>query len=43
MLKTSITMAQIRLLETTFATLTPRGWRIPDWLIVLRKAAKGKK
>lgn len=38
---TSITHDQCDELEEIFATLTPSGWIIPEWLLVLRYNASG--
>lgn len=34
-----ISLEQIELLEKTFAKLTLRGWKIPEWVELLRKTA----
>jgi len=36
MLITSILVEDVEILEGIFATLTPNGWVIPEWLIYLR-------
>lgn len=34
-----VSLAQVAKLEEIFATLTPAGWVIPDWLVLMRRTA----
>lgn len=40
MILATIQIKDVEILEGIFATLTPNGWVIPDWLKELRKVAE---
>lgn len=33
----------VTILETMFAYLTPEGWKIPDWLVLMRETIQETK
>lgn len=41
MLITGMTLEQVEKLEEIFAILTPEGWAIPEWLVLLRASVDG--
>lgn len=38
-----VSESNIYTLESIFAEFTPEGWKIPDWLVLMRETMKEKK
>lgn len=35
-----VPLKDVEVLEMIFARLTPQGWEIPDWLVLMRRTVK---